>query len=193
MTKLSDTYLTFDNSEGLIDKNLEAKIIDIFNKKYKDICDFFNYGELRKTSIVPAPEYDGVAATYTEEARHLTDMDPAFANRHHMNEQYCLNLYAMECLKPDCLSRPPYWDYLVSMVEEEHRAYENINDGDQDLMDYKKLIDFFYDKLRWVREQFSLLTDYEHEDLSDDEPVKYMSDDEDDINSAKVKSKAKEK
>ena len=119
-------------------------------------------------------------ATYTEEARHLTDMDPAFANRHHMNEQYCLNLYAMECLKPDCLSRPPYWDYLVSMVEEEHRAYENINDGDQDLMDYKKLIDFFYDKLRWVREQFSLLTDYEHEDLSDDEPVKYMSDDEDD-------------
>lgn len=69
MNKLSDTYLTFDNSEGLIDKHLEEMIVDCFNKNYQAICDFFNYGELRKTSIVPMPDYDGVAATYTETAK----------------------------------------------------------------------------------------------------------------------------
>ena len=63
MTKLSDKYLTFDNSQGLIDKKLEEMIIDCFNKNYQAICDFFNYGVLRETSIVPAPDYDGVAAT----------------------------------------------------------------------------------------------------------------------------------
>ena len=57
MTKLSEQYLTFDNSAGLIDENLYNMIIDCFDKKYKDICDFFNYGELLKTSIVPVPEY----------------------------------------------------------------------------------------------------------------------------------------
>ena len=46
MTKLSEQYLTFDNSAGLIDENLYNMIIDCFDKKYKDICDFFNYGEL---------------------------------------------------------------------------------------------------------------------------------------------------
>ena len=69
MTKLSDQYLTFDNSEGLIDENLYNMIIDCFNKNYQAICDFFNYGVLRKTSIVPAPKYNGVAATYTETAK----------------------------------------------------------------------------------------------------------------------------
>ncbi len=69
MTKLSDQYLTFDNSEGLIDAHLYDMIIDCFNKSYKGICDMFNYGELRKTSIVPEPEYDGVAATYSGEAK----------------------------------------------------------------------------------------------------------------------------
>ena len=66
MTKLADQYLTFDNSEGLIDENLYNMILDCFEKKYKDICDFFNYGEILKTSIVPVPDYKGVAATYTE-------------------------------------------------------------------------------------------------------------------------------
>lgn len=69
MTKLSDNFLTFDNSEGLIDKHLEEMILECFNQKYQAICDMFNYGEVRKTSIVPAPDYDGVAATYTEEAK----------------------------------------------------------------------------------------------------------------------------
>ncbi len=69
MTKLSDIYLTFDNSEGLIDKHLEEMIVDCFNKSYQGICDFFNDGNLRKTSIVPVPDYDGVAATYSEEAK----------------------------------------------------------------------------------------------------------------------------
>ncbi len=69
MTKLSDKYLTFDNSNGLLDEHLCEMIVDCFNKSYKGICDMFNYGELRETSIVAVPEYDGVAATYAEEAK----------------------------------------------------------------------------------------------------------------------------
>ena len=69
MATLAEEYLTFDNSEGLIDAKLYDMIIDCFNKSYKAICDFYNFGELSKTSIVPAPDYDGVAATYSHEAK----------------------------------------------------------------------------------------------------------------------------
>lgn len=83
MTKLSEQYLTFDNSAGLIDENLYNMIIDCFDKKYKDICDFFNYGELLKTSIVPVPEYKGVAATYTETGKVI--MGTAYYEKHKLD------------------------------------------------------------------------------------------------------------
>ena len=45
MATLAEEYLTFDNSEGLIDAKLYDMIIDCFNKSYKAICDFYNFGE----------------------------------------------------------------------------------------------------------------------------------------------------
>lgn len=65
MTLAEEYLIAFEGSEKL-DENLVKMIIEAFNRNYKDICDFFNYGEIRKVTYVVDPEYDGVAATYTE-------------------------------------------------------------------------------------------------------------------------------
>ena len=62
---LTDQYLLgFENTE-LLDPGLVEMILDAFNKNYKEISDFFNYGEIRPVTYVVDPDYDGVAATYT--------------------------------------------------------------------------------------------------------------------------------
>ncbi|MGM9637634.1 MAG: basic secretory protein-like protein [Eubacteriales bacterium] len=65
MTLAEEYLIAFEGSEKL-DENLVKMIVEAFNKNYKEICDFFNYGELRKVTYVVDPEYNGVAATYTE-------------------------------------------------------------------------------------------------------------------------------
>lgn len=75
MTLAEEYLLAFENSD-LLDENLVSMIIEAFNKNYKEICDFFNYGEIRKVTYVVDPSYEGVAATYTEIPKVI--MNPEF-------------------------------------------------------------------------------------------------------------------
>ena len=77
---LTDQYLLgFENKE-LLDPGLVDLIIDAFNKNYKEISDFFNYGEIRPVTYVVDPDYDGVAATYTHIPKVV--MNPAYYAHH---------------------------------------------------------------------------------------------------------------
>lgn len=76
---LAEEYLTFEGA-NLLDPKLVSMITEAFNRNYKEICDFFNYGELRKVKYVVDPEYKGIAATYTEIAKVV--MNPEYYNQH---------------------------------------------------------------------------------------------------------------
>lgn len=76
---LAEEYLTFEGTQKL-DAGLVGMIIEAFNRNYKEICDFYNYGKLRKVTYVADPGYDGIAATYTEIAKVV--MNPAYYNQH---------------------------------------------------------------------------------------------------------------
>lgn len=74
--KISEEYLVEFKGKEKLDPELAQMIVDAFDRNYKDICDFFNYGELRKVTYVVDPGYDGVAATYTEQAKVV--MNPGY-------------------------------------------------------------------------------------------------------------------
>ena len=61
MTLTEQYLLGFENTE-LLDPGLVEMILDAFNKNYKEISDFFNYGEIRPVTYVVDPDYDGVSA-----------------------------------------------------------------------------------------------------------------------------------
>lgn len=78
--KLSEKYLlAFENKE-LLDAGLVDLIIEAFDKNYKEISDFFNYGEIRPVTYVVDKDYDGVAATYTEIPKVI--MNPKYYEAH---------------------------------------------------------------------------------------------------------------
>jgi hypothetical protein len=77
---LAEEYLVSFENKDMLDPELVQMIVDAFNKNYKAICDFFNNGELRKVTYVVDPEYDGVAATYTEIAKVI--MNPKYYADH---------------------------------------------------------------------------------------------------------------
>ena len=79
MTLTEQYLLGFENKE-LLDPGLVEMIIDAFNKNYKEISDFFNYGEIRPVTYVVDPDYDGVAATYTHIPKVV--MNPAYYAHH---------------------------------------------------------------------------------------------------------------
>lgn len=77
---LAEKYLLgFENKE-LLDPGLVELILDAFEKNYKEISEFFNYGEIRPVTYVVDPEYDGVAATYTEIPKVV--MNPRYYEEH---------------------------------------------------------------------------------------------------------------
>ena len=61
--KLSEKHLTFGESKKYLSEEHVRLLIDTFDKVYKDICDFFNGGEIRPVEYVIDPDYDGVAYT----------------------------------------------------------------------------------------------------------------------------------
>lgn len=72
------SYLTFDNSKGYLDKEIEDNLRAAFVKVYPDICAEFNNGKLREVKYVVDPNYDGVA--YTTDAKVV--MSSAYLNEH---------------------------------------------------------------------------------------------------------------
>ncbi|MBQ8288548.1 MAG: hypothetical protein IJX76_07245 [Clostridia bacterium] len=77
---LAEKYLLgFENKE-LLDPGLVELILDAFEKNYKEISAFFNYGEIRPVTYVVDPEYDGVAATYTHIPKVI--MNPRYYEKH---------------------------------------------------------------------------------------------------------------
>lgn len=79
MTLTEQYLLGFENKE-LLDPGLVDLILDAFEKNYKEICDFFNYGEIRPVTYVVDPNYEGVAATYTHIPKVV--MNPAYYKNH---------------------------------------------------------------------------------------------------------------
>lgn len=59
---LSD-YLSFDNSKGYISKEIENNLRKVFNSTYKNICDYYNNGVVKKVTLIIDPNYGGIAAT----------------------------------------------------------------------------------------------------------------------------------
>lgn len=79
MTLTEQYLLGFENKE-LLDPGLVDLILDAFEKNYKEISDFFNYGEIRPVTYVVDPTYEGVAATYTHIPKVV--MNPAYYKNH---------------------------------------------------------------------------------------------------------------
>ncbi len=148
---LAEKYLLgFENKE-MLDPGLVEMILDAFEKNYKEISDFFNYGEIRPVTYVVDPEYDGVAATYTEIAKVI--MNPGYYKDH----QYDADSMTHELVhvaqnywsdEDDDEDSPKWSEMTEEEKEEAYRRWEEMMPGwlTEGLADYGRARFGIYNK-----------------------------------------------
>lgn len=118
--KLSEQYLVAFENKELLDQGLVEMIIEAFDKNYKDICVFFNYGELRPVTYTVDKDYDGVAATYTEIAKVI--MNPRYYEQH---------IYDADSMTHELVHVAQNYWHRPEEDDQSHKRWEDMTDEEK--------------------------------------------------------------